>query len=53
MASSLGFFMTEMICMGPQLLETNECLIATPGSIFFIITLLAYIIIIAEISNVH
>ena len=25
--------MTEMICMGPQLLETNECLIATLESI--------------------
>ena len=25
---------TEKICMGPQLLETNECLIATLESIF-------------------
>ena len=33
--------MTEMICMGPQLLQTKECLIATLGSIFFIITLIS------------
>ena len=34
-------FMTELICMGPQLLETKECLIATLESIFFIITLIS------------
>ena len=28
--------MTDMICMGPQLLETNECLIATqPDQLHF------------------
>ena len=27
-------YMTEMNCMGPQLLETNECLIATLEGIF-------------------